>query len=81
MDDSGPVIPLVHAGAGASGMAVLGAAAFHDEPLLSELVTALELTAFPERTSAAEFRNREPAPCSGGRARRKCLALGSGTLA
>lgn len=31
-------------------MAVLGAAAFHDEPLLAELVTALELTAFPERT-------------------------------
>lgn len=32
-------------------MAVLGAAAFHDEPLLAELVTALELTAFPERTN------------------------------
>ena len=49
--DSGPVIPLVHAGAGASGMAVLGAAAFHDEALLAELVTSLELTAFPERTN------------------------------
>jgi hypothetical protein len=47
--DSGPIIPLVHAGAGASGMAVLGAAAFHDEPLLAELVTSLELAAFPER--------------------------------
>ena len=48
--DSGPVIPLVHAGAGASGMAVLAAASFHDEALLAELVTSLELTAFPERT-------------------------------
>ena len=47
--DSGPVIPLVHAGAGASGMALLGASAFHDEALLAELVTSLELTAFPER--------------------------------
>ena len=47
--DSGPVIPLVHAGAGASGMAILGAAAFHDDALLAELVTAMELAAFPER--------------------------------
>jgi hypothetical protein len=51
--DSGPVIPLVHAGAGASGMAILGAAAFHDEALLAELVTSLELAAFPERTNGA----------------------------
>lgn len=47
--DSGPVIPLVHAGAGASGMAILGASAFGDEALVAELVTSLELTAFPER--------------------------------
>jgi len=47
--DSGPVVPLVRAGAGASGMAILGAAAFHDEALLGELVTSLELAAFPER--------------------------------
>jgi hypothetical protein len=47
--DSGPVIPLVHAGAGASGMAILGAAAFHDDPLLGELMTSLELAAFPSR--------------------------------
>jgi hypothetical protein len=30
-------------------MAILGAAAFHDEALLAELVTSLELAAFPER--------------------------------
>jgi hypothetical protein len=47
--DSGPVIPLVHAAAGASGMAILGAAAFHDDALLGELTTSLELAAFPER--------------------------------
>ncbi len=47
--DSGPVVPLVSAGAGASGMAVLGAAAFHDDALLAELTTSLELAAFPER--------------------------------
>ena len=46
--DSGPVIPFVHAGAGASGMAILGASAFGDEALVAELVTSLELTAFPE---------------------------------
>ncbi len=46
--DSGPVIPFVHAGAGASGMAILGASAFRDDALVAELVTSLELTAFPE---------------------------------
>jgi hypothetical protein len=47
--DSGPVIPLVRAGAGASGMAILGASAFGDQPLVTELATSLELAAFPER--------------------------------
>jgi hypothetical protein len=51
--DSGPVIPLVHAGAGASGMAVLGATAFHDDALVAELVTSMELAAFPERKNGA----------------------------
>ncbi len=49
--DSGPVIPLVHAGAGASGMAILGAAAFHDDDLLTALTASLELAAFPERSA------------------------------
>jgi hypothetical protein len=45
--DSGPVIPLVGASAGASGMAILGAAAFGDEPLLRGLLTSLDFAAFP----------------------------------
>jgi hypothetical protein len=47
--DSGPIVPLLRASAGASGMAILGAASFHDDALLGELVTSLELAAFPER--------------------------------
>ncbi|MFP2909385.1 hypothetical protein ACLESD_30960 [Pyxidicoccus sp. 3LFB2] len=45
--DSGPSIPLVNANAGSSGLALLGAAAFDDEPLLSGLVTSLRFAAFP----------------------------------
>lgn len=45
--DSGPVVPLVGASAGASGMALLGAAAFGDEEWLEELHTSLEFAAFP----------------------------------
>ena len=48
--DSGPVIPIVHAAAGASGMAILGAAAFHDDALFGELTSSIELAAFPERS-------------------------------
>ncbi|MCA2980130.1 MAG: hypothetical protein INH41_06775 [Myxococcaceae bacterium] len=47
--DSGPTIPLVDANAGSSGLALLGAAAFDDEPFLEALVTSLELAAFPVR--------------------------------
>lgn len=47
--DSGPTIPLVDANAGSSGLALVGAAAFDDEPFLSGLVTSLELAAFPVR--------------------------------
>ena len=49
--DSGPVIPLVDASAGASGMALLGAAAFDDEGWLEELHRSLALAAFPVRSS------------------------------
>lgn len=45
--DSGPTIPLVHANAGSSGLALVGAAAFDDEPLLEGLVTSLRFAAFP----------------------------------
>jgi hypothetical protein len=45
--DSGPIIPLVHASAGASGMAILGSSAFGDQDVQRELLTSLELAAFP----------------------------------
>ena len=45
--DSGPTIPLVNANAGSSGLALVGAAAFDDEPLLEALVTSLRFAAFP----------------------------------
>jgi hypothetical protein len=47
--DSGPTVPLVQANAGSSGLLVLGAAAFDDEELLTELVTSLRFAAFPVR--------------------------------
>lgn len=45
--DSGPVVPIVDASAGASGMAILGAAAFDDDEVLSGLFASLDLAAFP----------------------------------
>ncbi|QSQ27738.1 hypothetical protein JY651_23785 [Pyxidicoccus parkwayensis] len=45
--DSGPTIPLVNANAGSSGLALVGAAAFGDEALLTGLVTSLRFAAFP----------------------------------
>jgi hypothetical protein len=47
--DSGPIVPGLDASAGASGWAIVGAATFGDEALLSDLVASLELAAFPER--------------------------------
>lgn len=45
--DSGPTVPLVDANAGSSGLALVGAAAFDDEPFLEGLVTSLQFAAFP----------------------------------
>ncbi len=45
--DSGPVIPVLGASAGASGMAFIGAAAFHDDSFLRSLAASLEFAAFP----------------------------------
>lgn len=45
--DSGPIIPIVGASAGASGLAFVGASSFHDETYLAELLTTLHLGAFP----------------------------------
>ncbi len=50
--DSGPTIPILGANAGASGMAILGAAAFGDRATLERLLTSLELAAFPVQTEA-----------------------------
>ncbi|MGV3623199.1 MAG: hypothetical protein ACO1OB_20435 [Archangium sp.] len=45
--DSGPTVPIVDANAGASGLALVGAAAFGDDEWLNGLVTSLRFAAFP----------------------------------
>lgn len=45
--DSGPTIPIVGANAGASGLAIVGAKAFDDEPFLTGLLTSLQFAGFP----------------------------------
>jgi hypothetical protein len=45
--DSGPVVPLVGASPGASGLALVGATAFGDDELRDGLLRSLELFAFP----------------------------------
>ncbi len=45
--DSGPIVPIVEASAGSSGMAILGAAAFSDKDTMRRLVTSLNFAAFP----------------------------------
>jgi len=47
--DSGPYIPFLHASAGSSGLAILGAGTFGDTEYLSELIASLEMAAFPVR--------------------------------
>lgn len=47
--DSGPIVPLIGASAGSSGMALLGAATFDDTDTLVQLLTSLEFGAFPIR--------------------------------
>lgn len=54
--DSGPTVPLLSANAGASGMAVLGAAAFGDDETLAALLRSLELAAYPlDRAGARRY--------------------------
>jgi len=48
--DSGPIIPGFDISAGSSGMALIGASAFHDEPYLASLAATLDFAAFPSRT-------------------------------
>ena len=45
--DSGPIIPGLQASAGSSGLALLGASAFGDRGYLKQLMSALNLLAFP----------------------------------
>jgi hypothetical protein len=47
--DSGPIVPLLDASAGASGLALLGAGAFEDDRFLDALVSSLDLATFPTR--------------------------------
>lgn len=47
--DSGPVIPLLGASPGSSGLALLASASFDDRPYFDSLVRSLELVAAPRR--------------------------------
>lgn len=47
--DSGPVVPVVEASAGSSGLAFVAAGAFNDDKYLSRLLTTLNFAAFPTR--------------------------------
>lgn len=47
--DSGPVVPLLDASPGASGLAILGASAFGDDEMRDDLLRSLEFAAFPVR--------------------------------
>jgi hypothetical protein len=47
--DSGPVVPIVEASPGSSGLAFLGAKAFGDDEYLRELTRSLDFAAFPIR--------------------------------
>lgn len=49
--DSGPIVPLLEASAGSSGLALLGASAFGDERWLGSLLASLELTGFRDETT------------------------------
>lgn len=51
--DSGPVVPVVEASAGSSGLALVAAAAFGDDAYLGRLVTTLHFAAFPSRRDGA----------------------------
>lgn len=48
--DSGPTVPLFRANAGASGLALVGAAAFGDDTYLKALVASLRFAAFPVKS-------------------------------
>lgn len=45
--DSGPIIPILEASASASGLALIAAAGFSDDPFLRSLITSLNFAGFP----------------------------------
>jgi hypothetical protein len=49
--DSGPIVPLVDASAGSSGLALLGASAFGDRKWLGSLLASLELAGFRDEST------------------------------
>lgn len=51
--DSGAIVPIVNVSAGASGMALIGAASFDDADFLRALKTSLNFAAFPVRNHGA----------------------------
>lgn len=48
--DSGPIIPFFDISAGSSGMAFIGASAFHDDTFLKRLAATLNFAGFPSRS-------------------------------
>jgi hypothetical protein len=51
--DSGPIVPIVDASPGSSGLALLGASAFGDDAYLTSLLTTLDFAGFPTRRAGA----------------------------
>ena len=51
--DSGPIVPLLDASAGSSGLAILGAASFGDAVYLRALLTTLDFAGFPVEHNGA----------------------------
>ena len=47
--DSGPIVPVLDASAGSSGLALIGASAFKDSVYLKALITSLNFAAFPNK--------------------------------
>tara|TARA_R110002072_G_scaffold244706_1_gene404054 strand:- start:1303 stop:1947 length:645 start_codon:yes stop_codon:yes gene_type:complete len=54
--DSGPIVPLLEASAGSSGLALLGASTAGDRDYQASLIGSLELAAFPLRSEAGGLR-------------------------
>jgi hypothetical protein len=51
--DSGPIVPILEASPGSSGLALVGASAFGDDGYLTSLLTTLDFAGFPTRRAGA----------------------------